>query len=236
MDAIGKTARSTGGVSAPLSVQHKVHGGFDKTGGFTGLPKEWETMLTSAGIGAKEFAEHKPQAMQAIQFYENYLKEEEARDAKARAKAAQGGGSGGAYATQQQSLVQPFNAKTTTSNGSSRIPAVAAPEPAKPAAKGIPAPRGGGGGGSVRGGGTGRGTLRATKRLPPTPPSPSSGFSLSQGNVPTREAQQKAASPSPAASRNTVVMPLPAEKELVLSASHPLNHFFTRVVNCWGIR
>jgi hypothetical protein len=35
MDAIMKNARSYDSVSAPLAVQHKVHGGFDGEKGFT---------------------------------------------------------------------------------------------------------------------------------------------------------------------------------------------------------
>jgi len=197
MDAIGKNARSTGGVSAPLSVQHKVHGGFDKTGGFTGLPKDWEVMLTSAGIGAQEFSEHKPEAMKAIQFYENYLKEEEARDAKAKAQAT--------TPTTPTTTRTPAPVNGSAGRGGVTSPTV--PRGGSPAAT----PRGGGVTAGKQGG-RGGPLVKSKKELPPLPPGPSSNPTASPSPGPRAQPVS-----SPAQSRTTVVMPLPAEKNLVLN-------------------
>jgi hypothetical protein len=38
-----------------------------------GLPKEWETMLRSAGIDPEEFNKHKGAAVKAVEFYQNMI-------------------------------------------------------------------------------------------------------------------------------------------------------------------
>jgi serine/threonine protein kinase len=76
MDAVMRNARSYDSVSAPMGVQHKVHGGFDGEKGFTGLPKEWEAMLRSAGIDPEEFNKHKGAAVKAVEFYQNMINEQ----------------------------------------------------------------------------------------------------------------------------------------------------------------
>eukprot|EP01087_Luapelamoeba_hula_P018655 TRINITY_DN6048_c0_g1_i3.p1 TRINITY_DN6048_c0_g1~~TRINITY_DN6048_c0_g1_i3.p1 ORF type:complete len:587 (-),score=111.08 TRINITY_DN6048_c0_g1_i3:19-1779(-) len=101
IEALTANARLAGGgvrsIGSPQFVQHKLHGGFDKaTGGLTGLPKEWQAMFTSAGIGGKEFEEHQTEAVKAIQFYENYLNQT----------------SGDKNANQQQQASRPTPGKT----------------------------------------------------------------------------------------------------------------------------
>jgi len=76
ISAIMQNARSYDSVSAPLVVQHKVHGGFDGEKGFTGLPKEWEVMLRSAGIEPEDFNKHKGAAAKAVEFYQNMINEQ----------------------------------------------------------------------------------------------------------------------------------------------------------------
>ncbi|KAG1052553.1 hypothetical protein G6F46_006364 [Rhizopus delemar] len=62
---------STMDISSPYNTRHVTHVGFDATTGeFTGLPKEWHTLLKSSGITQIE-QEQNPQAViNAIEFYQ----------------------------------------------------------------------------------------------------------------------------------------------------------------------
>ncbi|KAL1936529.1 hypothetical protein VTP01DRAFT_663 [Rhizomucor pusillus] len=58
-------------ISSPYNTRHVTHVGFDSsTGEFTGLPKEWNTLIKCSGITKKE-QEQNPQAViKAIEFYQ----------------------------------------------------------------------------------------------------------------------------------------------------------------------
>ncbi|KAI7901222.1 kinase-like domain-containing protein [Cokeromyces recurvatus] len=63
-------------ISTPYNTVHVTHVGFDSvTGEFTGLPREWQTLLTQSGITRQE-QEKNPQAViHAIEFFQGNTKE-----------------------------------------------------------------------------------------------------------------------------------------------------------------
>ncbi|KAI8341619.1 kinase-like domain-containing protein [Choanephora cucurbitarum] len=65
-------------ISSPYNTRHLTHVGFDeKTGKFTGLPKEWQILLKTSGITQVE-QEQNPQAViDAIKFYQQTNREED---------------------------------------------------------------------------------------------------------------------------------------------------------------
>ncbi|KAG2200131.1 hypothetical protein INT47_012412, partial [Mucor saturninus] len=65
-------------ISTPYNTVHVTHVGFDpNTGEFTGLPKQWLTLLTQSGI-TKQEQENNPQAViHAIEFFQGSTREEE---------------------------------------------------------------------------------------------------------------------------------------------------------------
>ncbi|KAL6077188.1 Serine/threonine-protein kinase pakA [Balamuthia mandrillaris] len=87
---IAKYKNEDNSISAPISVQHSVHVAFDQNAGFTGLPKEWEAMFKSVNITAEEVAEHKGEAIRAVDFYLQLLEEDSAKDKKANGKGQAG--------------------------------------------------------------------------------------------------------------------------------------------------
>ncbi|BDD62902.1 signal transducing kinase of the PAK [Monascus purpureus] len=58
-------------ISAPENPVHVTHVGYDnKTGQFTGLPKEWQRLLQENGISKKEQEEHPQTMVDIMRFYE----------------------------------------------------------------------------------------------------------------------------------------------------------------------
>lgn len=56
-------------ISSPYNTRHVTHVGFDATTGeFTGLPKEWHTLLKASGITQTE-QEQNPQVIYLIFLY-----------------------------------------------------------------------------------------------------------------------------------------------------------------------
>eukprot|EP00005_Dracoamoeba_jomungandri_P003072 CAMPEP_0174260378 /NCGR_PEP_ID=MMETSP0439-20130205/9674_1 /TAXON_ID=0 /ORGANISM="Stereomyxa ramosa, Strain Chinc5" /LENGTH=502 /DNA_ID=CAMNT_0015344609 /DNA_START=117 /DNA_END=1625 /DNA_ORIENTATION=+ len=87
MDSIQRNSRNHGAVSAPMLVEHKHHGGFNsETGGFTGLPKEWQDMLRQAGVDEGALVKNKQEAMNAVNFYNNYIKEANEQESRGKNK------------------------------------------------------------------------------------------------------------------------------------------------------
>lgn len=74
MDNIYDRCPSMGGVSHPTGFSHRVHVGFDPvTGGFVGLPVEWERLLKGSAL-TKDDMQKNPQAvMEVLQFYSDKL-------------------------------------------------------------------------------------------------------------------------------------------------------------------
>ncbi|ORX41928.1 Pkinase-domain-containing protein [Piromyces finnis] len=58
-------------ISIPYNTIHIVHVGYDsKTGVFSGLPKEWELMLSRAGISKQDQEAHPNEVLKVIDFYQ----------------------------------------------------------------------------------------------------------------------------------------------------------------------
>ncbi|ORX80341.1 PBD-domain-containing protein, partial [Anaeromyces robustus] len=63
-------------ISIPYNTVHVVHVGYDsKTGVFSGLPKEWETMLSQAGITKQDQEAHPNEVLKVIDFYNDKTKQ-----------------------------------------------------------------------------------------------------------------------------------------------------------------
>lgn len=74
MDSVYDRCPQMGGVSHPTGFSHRVHVGFDPvTGGFVGLPVEWERLLKGSAL-TKDDMQKNPQAvMEVLQFYTDKL-------------------------------------------------------------------------------------------------------------------------------------------------------------------
>lgn len=59
-------------ISTPYNAKHVHHVGIDaKTGEYTGLPEEWERMLTSSGISKKEQQQNMQAVVDIVKFYQD---------------------------------------------------------------------------------------------------------------------------------------------------------------------
>ncbi|CCE64169.1 hypothetical protein TPHA_0G03290 [Tetrapisispora phaffii CBS 4417] len=59
-------------ISTPYNAKHVHHVGIDsKTGEYTGLPEEWEKLLTSSGISKKEQQQNLQAVMDIVKFYQD---------------------------------------------------------------------------------------------------------------------------------------------------------------------
>jgi p21-activated kinase 1 len=64
-------------ISIPYDAMHVVHVGYDsKTGVFSGLPKEWELMLSQAGISKQDQEAHPNEVLKVIDFYTDSTKKD----------------------------------------------------------------------------------------------------------------------------------------------------------------
>ncbi|KAF2093922.1 Pkinase-domain-containing protein [Rhizodiscina lignyota] len=74
MDAISVRCPSMSGVSNPTNFAHRVHVGFDPTSGaFTGLPAEWEKLLTASAITKDDYQRNPQAVVEVLQFYTEKL-------------------------------------------------------------------------------------------------------------------------------------------------------------------
>ena len=74
MDGIYDRCPSMGGVSHPTGFSHRVHVGFDPvTGGFVGLPVEWERLLKGSALTKEDMAKNPEVVMEVLQFYTDKL-------------------------------------------------------------------------------------------------------------------------------------------------------------------
>lgn len=76
-------------VGTPFNVQHNIHVDFDSVSGFSGLPPEWEAMLTSANITKEDVMENPEAVLECLQFNDNYNKQLAAGNKEAAAAAAE---------------------------------------------------------------------------------------------------------------------------------------------------
>ncbi|ODQ57388.1 hypothetical protein WICANDRAFT_24491, partial [Wickerhamomyces anomalus NRRL Y-366-8] len=58
-------------ISTPYDAKHVAHVGVDKDGQYTGLPEEWEKLLTSSGITKTEQQQHPQAVMDIVAFYQD---------------------------------------------------------------------------------------------------------------------------------------------------------------------
>ena len=74
MDSIYDRCPSMGGVSAPTGFSHRIHVGFDPlTGGFVGLPVEWERLLKGSALTKEDMAKNPQAVMEVLSFYTDTL-------------------------------------------------------------------------------------------------------------------------------------------------------------------
>lgn len=58
------------GISNPTNFVHKVHVGFDSdSGAFTGLPREWKSLLESSNISKEEMSKNPQAVLDVLEFY-----------------------------------------------------------------------------------------------------------------------------------------------------------------------
>jgi len=77
-------------ISIPYNTVHIVHVGYDsKTGVFSGLPKEWELMLSQAGITKQDQEAHPNEVLKVIDFYKAQTKTDSNEDIWDKFKNAQ---------------------------------------------------------------------------------------------------------------------------------------------------
>lgn len=70
IDMIYARCPGMGGVSNPTNFSHRVHVGFDpRTGGFVGLPPEWEKLLTSSAITKEDYKKNPQAVIEVLEFY-----------------------------------------------------------------------------------------------------------------------------------------------------------------------
>ncbi|KAL1302460.1 hypothetical protein AAFC00_002852 [Neodothiora populina] len=74
IDIIYNKTPSMGGVSHPTGFSHRVHVGFDPvTGGFVGLPTEWQRLLNSSALTQDDMQKNPQAVVEALQFYTDKL-------------------------------------------------------------------------------------------------------------------------------------------------------------------
>ncbi|KAJ6021604.1 hypothetical protein N7540_007108 [Penicillium herquei] len=70
IDKIYERCPGMGGVSNPTNFSHRVHVGFDaQSGGFIGLPPEWEKLLTTSAITEEDYAKNPQAVIEVLEFY-----------------------------------------------------------------------------------------------------------------------------------------------------------------------
>ena len=69
-DGIYTRCPAISGVSAPTNFDHRVHVGFDpQKGGFTGLPPEWERLLTTSALTRDDYLRNPEAVIEVLEFY-----------------------------------------------------------------------------------------------------------------------------------------------------------------------
>lgn len=58
-------------ISTPFNAKHVAHVGVDQDGSYTGLPVEWERLLSASGISRKEQEQHPQAVMDIVAFYQD---------------------------------------------------------------------------------------------------------------------------------------------------------------------
>ncbi|OCT50723.1 putative protein kinase CHM1 [Cladophialophora carrionii] len=69
IDKIYERCPGMGGVSNPTNFSHRIHVGFDpQTGGFVGLPQEWEKLLNNSAITRDDYKKNPQAVIEVLQF------------------------------------------------------------------------------------------------------------------------------------------------------------------------
>ncbi|KAF7514438.1 hypothetical protein GJ744_000208 [Endocarpon pusillum] len=78
IDKIYVRCPKMGGVSNPTNFSHRVHVGFDpQTGGFVGLPVEWEKLLTASAITKEDYKKNPQAVIEVLEFYSDHKMREQ---------------------------------------------------------------------------------------------------------------------------------------------------------------
>jgi serine/threonine-protein kinase CLA4 len=78
IDKIYERCPGMGGVSNPTNFSHRVHVGFDpQTGGFVGLPVEWEKLLTASAITKEDYKKNPQAVIEVLEFYSDHKMREQ---------------------------------------------------------------------------------------------------------------------------------------------------------------
>ncbi|KAL9617043.1 MAG: hypothetical protein Q9160_008160 [Pyrenula sp. 1 TL-2023] len=78
IDKIYERCPGMGGVSNPTNFSHRVHVGFDpQTGGFVGLPTEWEKLLTNSAITKEDYKKNPQAVIEVLEFYSEHKMREQ---------------------------------------------------------------------------------------------------------------------------------------------------------------
>jgi protein-serine/threonine kinase len=77
-DGIYTRCPTISGVSNPTNFSHRVHVGFDPiTGGFLGLPAEWEKLLTASALTKEDYQMNPQAVIEVLEFYSDITKRAE---------------------------------------------------------------------------------------------------------------------------------------------------------------
>lgn len=78
IDKIYERCPGMGGVSNPTNFNHRIHVGFDpQTGGFVGLPQEWEKLLTASAITKEDYKKNPQAVIEVLEFYSEHKMREQ---------------------------------------------------------------------------------------------------------------------------------------------------------------
>ena len=81
IDKIYERCPGMGGVSNPTNFSHRIHVGFDpQTGGFVGLPQEWEKLLTASAITKEDYKKNPQAVIEVLEFYSEHKMREQHPD------------------------------------------------------------------------------------------------------------------------------------------------------------
>lgn len=70
IDCIYERSPGMGGVSHPTSFSHQVHVGYDpKSGGFTGLPPEWDKLLNNSALTKEDYSKNPTAVIEVLKYY-----------------------------------------------------------------------------------------------------------------------------------------------------------------------
>ncbi|TFK50606.1 Pkinase-domain-containing protein [Heliocybe sulcata] len=163
------------GVSNPTNFVHKVHVGFDPiSGAFTGMPDQWNKLLTKSAITREDYQKDPQAVLDVLEFYTDHKKremeEQQSMMSMGTSSSTLGGPSGSNYSS---STLSPYSADTSTprfnaGTGFGGMNKIGSPmqDPRPPAKRQDTAPAGGA---NENGALNGIGNLQPSRPAPPRP-------------------------------------------------------------------